>query len=339
MPRSHTRPLVLDFAPAAPAPLRLAVTAFDGSHPGVHQAPHSHRFFEIIYIDSGSGVHRLGDVEAPAQAGDVFIISPGETHDPRGLSTVRGYVLLFSAQAIDPHLTDADLAFADGATPAVGAFGFLRRGAHGSAPLRVPVEERSAWQLRLESIAAELDARAPGYEELTRAELRILLVQCARLVAAASQDAGGAASCLVSAALHYIDDNYRRPITLADVAKAVKRSRAYLTDRMHRDTGQTVGAWITERRMAEARRLLIETDMDVARIARSVTFLDGPYFRRLFKRMHGMPPGEWRSARRREAARTGNLAGGFAGMVAAPAELPSTGAEVAPGDSTRADRP
>jgi AraC-like DNA-binding protein len=116
---------------------------------------------------------------------------------------------------------------------------------------------------------------------------------------------------LITDALRFIDDNYRRPITLADVAKAVKRSRAYLTDLMHRDTGQTVGAWITERRMAEARRLLLETDMDIARIARSVTFLDGPYFRRLFKRMHGMPPGEWRAARRREASRTGSLAHGF----------------------------
>src|SRR5688500_3548829 len=311
MPRSATRPLVLDFDPAAPAPLRLAVTPFDGSHPGIHQPPHSHRFFEVIYIDSGAGTHRMGDVSAPAEPGDVFIISPGETHDPSGLATVRGYVLLFSAQAIDPRLTNADLAFADGATPAVGAFGFLRRGAHGAAPLRVPAEERNSWQLRLESLAAELDAKAPGYEELTRAELRILLVQCARLVASASQGANGVASCLASAALRYIDDNYRRPITLADVAKAVKRSRAYLTDRMHRDTGQTVGAWITERRMAEARRLLVETDLDITRIAHSLTFLDGPYFRRLFKRIHGMPPGEWRAARRKEALRTGALSHGF----------------------------
>lgn len=338
MPRSPSRPVVLDFDPAAPAPLRLAVTAFDGSHQGVHQVPHSHRFFEIIYVDSGTGVHRLGDVEAPAEAGDVFIISPGETHDPRGLSTVRGYVLLFSAHAIDPRLTDADLAFANGATPSVGAFGFLRRGAHSAAPLRVPVEERNGWRLRLESIAAELDAKAPGYEELTRAELRILLVQCARLVAAASQDANGVASCLVSAALRYIDDNYRRPITLVDVAKAVKRSRAYLTDRIHRDTGQTVGAWITERRMAEARRLLLETDMDIARIARSVTFLDGPYFRRLFKRMHGMPPGEWRAARRGEAARTDSLATGFAPTAATAARTAARGTTRA-AIVDRADRP
>ena len=322
MPQSLSRTPVLDFDRSATGPLRLAVTPFDGSHPGVHQPPHGHRFFEIIYIDSGRGVHRMDGIAAPAGPGDVFIISPGETHDSRGLATVRGYVLLFSANAIDPRLTDADLAFADGATPSVGTFRFLRRGAHGGAPLRVPVAERDAWRLRLESIAAELEMQAPGYEELTRAELRIILLHCARLVASSRVATADGSSRLISDALHFIDANYRRPITLADVAKAVNRSRAYLTDRMHRDTGQTVGAWITERRMAEARRLLLETDMDIARIARSVTFLDGPYFRRLFKRMHGMPPGEWRVARRREVARTASLANGFVAATDPPALEP-----------------
>jgi AraC-like DNA-binding protein len=311
MPRRTVHSPVLDFEPASQAPLRLAVTPFDGSHPGIRQPPHSHRFFEIIYVHAGEGVHRTGDVEAPAAPGDVFIVSPGETHDPRGLSNVQGYVLLFSAQAIDPRLTDADLAFVEGSAAAVGAFRFLRSGAHGGQPLHVPAEERTAWQLRLESIAHELELRAAGYEELTRAELRILLLHCARLVTSPGQAPMDGSSLLIGEALRYIDDNYRRPITLADVAKAVKRSRAYLTDRMHRDTGQTVGAWITERRMAEARRLLLETDLDIARIAHSLTFLDGPYFRRLFKRIHGMPPGEWRSARRKEASRTGALSRAF----------------------------
>ena len=316
MPRPTSHPPVLDFDPTSPAPLHLAVTPFDGSHPGVHQPPHSHRFFEIIYIESGRGTHRTGEVEAVAEAGDVFVISPGETHDPRGLATVKGYVLLFSGHAIDPSLTTADLAFAPDPAPTVGPFRFLRSGVHGGEPLHVPPEEREAWRVRLQSIADELAAGAPGYEELTRAELRVLLLHCARLAASAAPASEDGSSRLIGEALRFIDENYRRPITLADVAKAVKRSRAYLTDRMHRDTGQTVGAWITERRMAEARRLLLETDIDITRIGRSLTFLDAPYFRRLFKRIHGMPPGEWRAARRREASRSGALGSGSASVLA-----------------------
>jgi len=196
MSRRHAHSTVLDFDPASPAPLRLAVTPFDGSHPGVRQPPHSHRFFEIIYIESGHGTHRTGDVEAAAEPGDVFAVSPGTTHDPSGLATVQGYVLLFSARALDPRFTDADFAFTDDATTATGAFRFLRTGAHSGMPLRVPAEERGLWRARLQSIADELTRRAPGYEELTRAELRILLLHGARLAAPPDHlAADGAAPC------------------------------------------------------------------------------------------------------------------------------------------------
>jgi AraC-like DNA-binding protein/quercetin dioxygenase-like cupin family protein len=297
MPRRHVLPPALDFDPTIPAPLRLAVTRFDGAHPGIHQPAHTHRFFELVYVDSGTGVHRTGELEFSVDAGDVIVIAPGEVHDPRGLATVEGYVLLFGAAAVDSRLTDAELAFGMAPSRDLAPFSFLRAGAHGHEPLHVPAPERPAWRERLETIARELSARALGYDELARAELRIFLLQCARLVAQ-SRPGLATESRLVCEVLRYIDANYRRPITLADVAKGVGLSRAYLTDRVHQETGRTVGGWITERRMAEARRLLAESDWEVGRIARTLTFVDDHYFSRLFKRLHDMTPSAWRTARR-----------------------------------------
>ena len=296
MPRRLAQPPALDFDPTIPAPLRLAVTRFDGSHPGVRQPAHTHRFFELVYVDSGRGVHVTGAEEFAIGPGDVMIIAPGEVHDPAGLSTIEGYVLLFGAAAIDPRLTDADLAFGIAPPRELAPFAFLRPGSHGHAPLHVPPDDRRTWRDRLDTIARELSCRALGYDELARAELRILLLHCARLVAQL-RPTPAPESRLLAEALRYIDANYRRPITLADVAKGVGRSRAYLTDRVHRETGRTIGAWITERRMAEARRLLAETDWEVGRIARTLTFVDDHYFSRLFKRLHGMTPSAWRNAR------------------------------------------
>ena len=290
---------VLDFDPGTPAPLRLAVTKFDGSHPGVHQPAHSHRFFELIYVHDGRGVHRTGEVEIAVEPGDLIVLAPGEVHDPAGLAGVEGYVLLFGARAIDPSLSDADIAFALAPPRHLEALRFLRPGAHGLEPLRVPEEERPALRGRLESIARELDERKPGWDDVSRSELRIVLSHCARLAAAQSPTPESEhRSRLLDDVMRFIDANFRRPITLVDVAKAVGRSRAYLTDRVRRDTGRPVGGWITERRMAEARRLLLETDWDVARIARTLTFLDAAYFARLFKRSHGLSPTAWRARMR-----------------------------------------
>ncbi len=68
----------------------------------------------------------------------------------------------------------------------------------------------------------------------------------------------------------------------------------HLTTVVRRRTGRTVQEWIIERRIAEARRLLAETDLPVAEVARRVGVPDPGYFSRLFRRAHGASPRKWR---------------------------------------------
>jgi AraC family transcriptional regulator, transcriptional activator of pobA len=68
----------------------------------------------------------------------------------------------------------------------------------------------------------------------------------------------------------------------------------HLTTVVRRRTGRTVQEWIIERRMAEARTILEETDLPVAEIARRVGVFDPSYFSRQFTRIHGISPRKWR---------------------------------------------
>jgi AraC-like DNA-binding protein len=61
-----------------------------------------------------------------------------------------------------------------------------------------------------------------------------------------------------------------------------------------RRTGRTVQEWIIERRMAEARSLLSDTELSVGEISRRVGMSDPGYFSRLFRRTHGTSPRKWR---------------------------------------------
>jgi YesN/AraC family two-component response regulator len=92
----------------------------------------------------------------------------------------------------------------------------------------------------------------------------------------------------------YIEANYNREITLSDVAQAIGYSPAYLTNRVKHETGRTINAWIIERRMAEARSLLLETDWPVEQIANSVGYLNASYFFRQFRQYQGTTPKAWR---------------------------------------------
>ena len=63
---------------------------------------------------------------------------------------------------------------------------------------------------------------------------------------------------------------------------------------MRKETGRTVGQWILEYRMAEARRRLRGTDEPVEVIAERVGYADVTHFIRLFRRTHGLTPAAWR---------------------------------------------
>jgi len=45
-----------------------------------HLPPHSHTYYEIIYIKKGSGIHHLNNNLLPYKAGDLFVISPEDEH-------------------------------------------------------------------------------------------------------------------------------------------------------------------------------------------------------------------------------------------------------------------
>lgn len=97
----------------------------------------------------------------------------------------------------------------------------------------------------------------------------------------------------------FIEANYRRPITLHDVAQVVGYSRCYLTDLVRRQTGKTVYRWIVERRIAEACSLLLETNQTVDQIAETVGYQDASHFFRQFRQLYGTTPHVWRTSHHR----------------------------------------
>ncbi len=95
---------------------------------------------------------------------------------------------------------------------------------------------------------------------------------------------------------HFIESHYPQAISLRDVAQAVGYSPAYLTNLVQTMTGRTVKQWITERRMAEARALLMHSTQSVSQISEAVGYGDVCYFIRQFRQLHGVSPQVWRNS-------------------------------------------
>ncbi|MBU7583832.1 MAG: response regulator [Nostoc sp. TH1S01] len=98
----------------------------------------------------------------------------------------------------------------------------------------------------------------------------------------------------------FIETYFRQGITLCDVAEAVGYSPAYLTNRVAKQTGETVNNWIVKRRMAEARSLLQNTDETVEQIAKLLGYQHVCHFSRQFRQHHDLPPHAWRLCSRNQ---------------------------------------
>jgi AraC-like DNA-binding protein len=94
----------------------------------------------------------------------------------------------------------------------------------------------------------------------------------------------------------FIEANYYQSISLNEVAKAFDYSPSYLTSLVRRLTGQTVYQWIVQRRMFQARRLLLDTHQTVHEVAEAVGYVDVGHFVKHFRQLHSLPPKTWKEA-------------------------------------------
>ncbi|MGB3536365.1 MAG: AraC family transcriptional regulator [Microcoleaceae cyanobacterium] len=101
----------------------------------------------------------------------------------------------------------------------------------------------------------------------------------------------------------FIELNYHQSIKLKEVAQAVGYSSAYLTDLVRRLTGKTVNNWIIERRITEARRLLLETEYSVEQIAFKIGYQNLNHFYAQFRKYHKNTPRSWRKGQQRNCSK------------------------------------
>ena len=92
----------------------------------------------------------------------------------------------------------------------------------------------------------------------------------------------------------YIRDNLSDDLSLSELAGLLDISVRHLSRAVRQAKGVSVHRWIIERRLAEARRLLSETDLPIHEIARRSAFHSASAFTAAFRAASGYAPGEFR---------------------------------------------
>lgn len=267
---------------------------FGGLHdvPGTGDGAPSTRLV-LAFVEDGAGSFREGARRWEVGPAEAVVSVPGAARDLSGLADAEGWSLAVAPEVVGMRAARDGRLLADPGHPAWLSF---VRPACLVGRFRLPEDLEVAWRLHGRRLGEEARRRSVGHNQALVALATLLLLDVARLTVPELDGPALRGESFLAAAFDVIERRFHEPISLNDVAAAVAVSPAHLARLARRLSGRSVNEWIAERRMAEARRLLLETDAKLDEVAARCGFNDTGYFRRQFRRHHGMAPMQWRAA-------------------------------------------
>ncbi|MBZ9604601.1 AraC family transcriptional regulator [Phyllobacterium chamaecytisi] len=237
---------------------------------------HSHEQYGIGVIHQGAQKSYSGRGQVEAGPGDIITVNPGEVHDgmPIGDAGRSWRMLYFDPAVISEAIDDMN-------EGAIKTREFIR-------PVMSDANVANVFQ-RLFSIMTT--ANSP---ELQREELLLQLLPTI-IRERNEQDGSIRAFAAIHRARNLIDDEPTIPVTLADLARTSGLSRFQVLRGFVNATGFTPHAYLMQRRIDLARRL-IANGSPLADAAATSGFADQSHMTRLFVRKYGLSPGAYAAA-------------------------------------------
>ncbi|MBP1967562.1 helix-turn-helix transcriptional regulator [Paenibacillus aceris] len=104
-------------------------------------------------------------------------------------------------------------------------------------------------------------------------------------------------STLVMNTIHYMNNHFFEKLTLNDVAKKIGKSPSYISDKVNKETGLSFNENLNQIRVRESKQLLIHTQKSIHAIAIAVGFDYQNHFAKVFKKIVGVTPFQYRNKR------------------------------------------
>jgi len=96
-----------------------------------------------------------------------------------------------------------------------------------------------------------------------------------------------------------IESNLASDLTLSELANTLNINASYLSTVFKKETGKTITGYVNEKRIELAQELLKTTNLQVQTIAQYCGIIDVHYFTRLFKKLTGVSPKQFREENNR----------------------------------------
>lgn len=234
---------------------------------------------EIVVVCAGEGTFTVGGVAYEAAEGDILIYNKGVLHEEYSSreKPIQTYYCGFSFPALPQGASD--WVIPPDREP------FLRAG-HAFAEI----------SSLMKMLFHESSLKEEGHETVSRHLLDSIIILIRRAVLSEKSMKKQETSDLAVRIKDYIDQNYTHNLTLKSLGEHFHVNPYYVSHVFKEKYNLSPIRYAIHRRMGEATRLLVSTEMKVWEIATILGYENPNYFSIIFKRVTGQSPNRFRES-------------------------------------------
>lgn len=254
---------------------------------------HQHEFIELVYVVEGETTHYVDEKPLSVNSGEILLIDYNQSHSFCAHRDMTYFNLLVKPEYISRNLADAENIYD------IFSF-FILDKYFDSENNRVSVISFSGVEkLEMDSLAEKMNeewkAKEPGYELAMEGYMRLIFSRIIRKLR--KSNVHNFFDAITPGLLEYIDANFTKKLTLSELANKCFYNPAYLGRAFKNTFNVSLHEYINEKRVAYAKKLLIETDETIGSIGSQVGYADEKQFFKVFKSKEGCTPKQYREGK------------------------------------------
>lgn len=277
-------------------PAHFAKSRYQNVAVGAHQSEqlseyHTHDFFEVNYVYEGNCINLVEDETLLMNCGDMIVIHPGVFHTLYADGECKVFNFIIKKEWLCDKagfISPSDTAM----------YSFLERSKEEDYYKYIlfrcsesKVSKNIDYAKKLVKCSNNDSPWAPMLEESALLEFLASLGDTHENVAL-SKGTGSSSYKMINI-LMYVADNYNT-ITLDELSKKFFYSKTHICRLFLKNTGKSFNQTLTDMKINRSCFFLKNTEMTIEDISKVVGYGSPEHFQRLFKKMIGVTPGEFR---------------------------------------------
>lgn len=256
---------------------------------GADCLPHTHDFIEIMFCVDGQSIQLIDNVSYEIKRGSLLFINYKQVHEIKNTGGCVYYNVLINPALFGSTLADSENAFE---LLTLSTFNELSEVDTSISSICFGEKESEKIESLISVMFAEYRTKDSNYTDVIRGLLSALLVFIFRKM---SEGIGKAQKIKIPVEIiDYIDQHYNEKISLEDLSGRCFYNPSYFSKIFKECYGVKLSDYIIKRRVENAQKLLVETNMSIEEVCAACGYTDKALFYKHFKKVRGITPGKIR---------------------------------------------